>query len=150
MSRRKQPLPKCWESSMRCFPELKTRPRPTKSFQADRAPRVARLGSRERQSLGHHKESQLIPASSETATPKVLSTRASLPYPVSTAQRSTGFSAPHRSESASGRLQPNFDHRAQGLPASTRVVTRALTWLFQGTKIRAVRGSCPLNSNRCA
>jgi hypothetical protein len=39
MSRRKQPLPKFWESSMRCYRELKTRPGLTKSFQADRYPR---------------------------------------------------------------------------------------------------------------
>jgi hypothetical protein len=39
MSRRKPPLPKFWESSMRCYRELKTRLGLTESFQADRHPR---------------------------------------------------------------------------------------------------------------
>jgi hypothetical protein len=77
----------------------------------------------------------------------VLSTWASLPYPISMTQRSAGFGAPHHSESSLICPHSSVVQRPQDLPASTRVVTRALTELFQGTKIRALRGFCPLNTS---
>ena len=86
--------------------------------------------------------------SSETSASKVLSTWASFPYPVSMTQRSTGFGATHRPESSLSRLQSRVVYRPRGLPASTWAVTRVLTELFQGTKTRALRGFCPLNSHR--
>ena len=92
--------------------------------------------------------SQLIPGSSEAAAPKVLSTPASFPYPLVMTQRSPGNSATYRSESLFRSSTRVACSTVVGAPGFNAKGTLGLTWLFQGTKTRALRSFCPLNSNR--